>query len=71
MPAIDTKILNEEDETWLCRTCVFAAGAKKGGAESEGTTGKKLWLSFAKFLSKNLIRLLIPKKLAMHIFQKQ
>ena len=42
MPAIDTKILNEEDETWLCRTCVFAAGAKKGGAESEGTTAANL-----------------------------
>ncbi|XP_078493631.1 metal-response element-binding transcription factor 2 [Ciona intestinalis] len=42
VPSIDTSVLNEEDAPWQCRTCVFAAVAKRGGAEAEGTAAVTL-----------------------------
>uniref|UniRef100_H2Y8K4 PHD-type domain-containing protein n=1 Tax=Ciona savignyi TaxID=51511 RepID=H2Y8K4_CIOSA len=42
IPAIDTSILNDEDTPWQCRTCVFAAVAKRGGAESDGPAAATL-----------------------------
>nr|CAB3264046.1 metal-response element-binding transcription factor 2 [Phallusia mammillata] len=41
-PSIDTSVLHEEDVPWQCRTCVFAAVAKRGGAESEGPAAAAL-----------------------------
>ncbi|CAK8673872.1 unnamed protein product [Clavelina lepadiformis] len=35
VPVIDTKVISEDD-VWQCRTCVFAAVARRGGADSDG-----------------------------------
>lgn len=39
MPPIATKVLSDEDFPWQCRTCLFAAVARKGGAGRRGLSG--------------------------------